>query len=148
MKTHLSLPTRRIDESVAFYQSLLNAQPLKHFDDYALFVTEEPGLELSLDLDERGERQGLGPAHYGIAVDKPEAVDDAIARLKNAGHPIEIERDQTCCYARQDKVWASDPEGRRWEIYFVREESEARDGATCCSQGDGETTCCGDAVTL
>jgi hypothetical protein len=34
----------------------------------------------------------------------------------------------------QTKVWASDPEGRRWETYFVIEDVEARDDAApaCC----------------
>jgi catechol 2,3-dioxygenase-like lactoylglutathione lyase family enzyme len=44
MKMHLNLATRDLDASVAFYRTLLLAEPAKHFADYALFVTEEPGL--------------------------------------------------------------------------------------------------------
>jgi hypothetical protein len=47
---------------------------------------------------------------------------------------VDVEREETCCYAVQTKVWATDPEGRRWETYFVHAESEARD--------DEDTTCC------
>lgn len=133
MKMHLNLATRDLDASVAFYSTLLGAQPFKKLDDYALFVTEQPGLELALDLDDtatapRGE-------HFGIVVDSAEAVDAQIARLEAAGHPIDVEREETCCYAVQTKVWASDPDGRRWETYVVHEESEARDDepASCCS---------------
>ncbi|MFP4103671.1 MAG: glyoxalase/bleomycin resistance/dioxygenase family protein, partial [Coleofasciculus sp.] len=25
-----------------------------------------------------------------------------------------------CCYAIQDKVWVSDPDGNRWEIFVVK----------------------------
>jgi len=39
----------------------------------------------------------------------------------------DVEREETCCYANQTKVWASDPEGRRWETYFVHEDTEERD---------------------
>ena len=132
MKMHLNLATRDLDRSVAFYSTLLGAQPAKQLPDYALFVTEQPGLELALDLDE-GAQAGRGQ-HFGIVVDSTDAVDAQIARLQAAGHAVDVERDETCCYAVQTKVWARDPEGRRWETYFVHEESEARDNedTTCC----------------
>jgi catechol 2,3-dioxygenase-like lactoylglutathione lyase family enzyme len=132
MKMHLNLATRSLDNSVAFYSTLLGAQPFKKLDDYALFVTEKPGLELALDLSPDATA-GQGQ-HFGIVVDSPEAVEEQIARLQTAGYLLDIEREETCCYAVQTKVWATDPDGRRWETYFVHEESEARD--------NDETTCC------
>ena len=132
MKMHLNLATRDLDRSVAFYSTLLGAQPAKKLAGYALFVTEQPALELALDLD-AGTQAGHGQ-HFGIVVDSTDAVDAQIARLQGAGHAVDVERDETCCYAVQTKVWASDPEGRRWETYVVHEESEARD--------DADTTCC------
>ncbi len=145
MKMHLNLATRDLDRSVAFYSTLLGAQPAKHLGDYALFVTEQPGLELALDLDSDA-LAGHGQ-HFGIVVDSTDAVDAQIARLQSAGYPTDVERDETCCYAVQTKVWASDPEGRRWETYVVHEESEARDEAdtTCCrtetALASGATCC-------
>ena len=133
MKMHLNLATRDIDASVAFYSTLLGAQPLKKLADYALFVTEQPGLELALDLD-AGAQAGHGQ-HFGIVVDSTAEVDAQIVRLQAATYAVDIERDETCCYAVQTKVWATDPEGRRWETYFVHEESAARDedDTACCS---------------
>jgi catechol 2,3-dioxygenase-like lactoylglutathione lyase family enzyme len=128
MKVHLNLATRDLAESVAFYSVLLDAQPAKRLADYALFVTERPGLELALDLDP-ASRVG-GGQHFGLAVDSVEAVETSAARLAGAGYRIEVEREETCCYAVQSKVWASDPEGRRWETYVVHAESDARDA--CC----------------
>jgi catechol 2,3-dioxygenase-like lactoylglutathione lyase family enzyme len=132
MKMHLNLATRDLDASVAFYSTLLGAQPAKKLGDYALFITEQPGLELALDLD-GGAQAGRG-VHFGIVVDSAEAVDAQIARLHAAGYATDVEREETCCYANQTKVWASDPEGRRWETYVVHADTEARD--------DAETTCC------
>ena len=133
MKMHLNLATTDLEKSVAFYQTLLGEAPVKCYDDYALFITEEPGLELALDLNpsvHTGES-----AHYGVVVDSTQNVDDAIARLTNAHYQVDVEREETCCYAVQTKVWATDPDGRRWETYVVHAESEARDGvdAPCCS---------------
>jgi catechol 2,3-dioxygenase-like lactoylglutathione lyase family enzyme len=133
MKMHLNLATRDLDRSVAFYSTLLAAAPVKQLPDYALFVTDQPGLELALDLD-GGAVAGHGQ-HFGIVVESAHAVDAQIARLTAAGYATDVERDETCCYAVQTKVWASDPEGRRWETYLVLEESNARDAAdtTCCT---------------
>jgi catechol 2,3-dioxygenase-like lactoylglutathione lyase family enzyme len=133
MKMHLNLATRDLDLSVAFYSTLLGAEPAKQLPDYALFITDEPGLELALDLDPSAVA-GRGE-HFGLVVDSADAVDVQIARLQSAGHTVDIEREETCCYANQTKVWATDPDGRRWETYFVHEETAARDDAdaACCS---------------
>lgn len=129
MKTHLNLRTNDLDGSVAFYRALLNEAPAKHFGDYALFVTEDPGLELALDADPRPV--GRESAHYGVVVASAADVDAAITRLEAAGLPTEVEREETCCYAVQTKVWTTDPDGRRWEVYTVHEEVEDRDDACC-----------------
>jgi len=142
VKVHLNLATRDLDRSVAFYSTLLGAQPAKKLSDYALFITNEPGLELALDLSPNAVA-GRGE-HFGIVVDSADAVDAQIERLQAAGHAVDIEREETCCYANQTKVWATDPDGHRWETYFVHEESEARDGAasTCCVSESAERSCC------
>jgi catechol 2,3-dioxygenase-like lactoylglutathione lyase family enzyme len=144
MKIHLNLATHDLDASVAFYRTLLLAEPAKHYPDYALFLTEEPGLELALDLEpSAGVREG---AHYGIAVETPEEVDAAIIRLRNAGYAADVETGETCCYALQNKVWATDPDGRRWETYYVVAETQERNDAamTCCKTetADARASCC------
>jgi catechol 2,3-dioxygenase-like lactoylglutathione lyase family enzyme len=133
MKTHLNLATRDLRASVAFYETLLGAPPAKSLDDYALFVTDQPGLELALDRD--ASAQAPRGDHFGIVVESVEAVDAQIARLEAAGYPVDVEREETCCYANQTKVWATDPDGRRWETYVVHAETGERDGAdeACCA---------------
>lgn len=133
MKTHLSFATRDLSKSVAFYSTLLQCAPLKRLDDYALFITENPQLELALDVD--SGFAGSRGAHFGVAVDTVEAVDRAIQRFETAGFETLVEREETCCYANQTKVWATDPDGRRWEVYTVHEETEARDcqNPKCCT---------------
>lgn len=132
MKTHLNFSTRHLDESVAFYSALLDATPAKVLPDYALFITEQPGLELALDL--RSSVETGSDVHYGVCVESADGVDTAIARLEKAGLVSSIEREEVCCYANQTKVWATDPEGRRWEVYTVHEDTEDRDEsqAECC----------------
>jgi catechol 2,3-dioxygenase-like lactoylglutathione lyase family enzyme len=143
MKTHLNLATTDLEKSVAFYSTLLDARPAKTLADYALFITERPELELALDLRDRV--QAAGDVHYGIFVGTIDEVEAAIQRLTLAGLAGTIEREDTCCYANQTKVWATDPEGRRWEIYTVHRDTEMRDTAeTACCSSDGEEarSCC------
>ncbi|MGH7728992.1 MAG: ArsI/CadI family heavy metal resistance metalloenzyme [Vulcanimicrobiaceae bacterium] len=132
MKLHLNLATHDLEASVAFYRTLLAIEPAKQYPDYALFLSDDPGLELALDADPRA--QADGGAHYGVVVERSEDVDAAIARLQGGGYPVEVEKAQTCCYAIQDKVWATDPDGRRWETYVVIAEAEHSGNATtaCC----------------
>jgi catechol 2,3-dioxygenase-like lactoylglutathione lyase family enzyme len=132
MKMHLNLATRDLNASVAFYRTLLLSEPAKHYTDYALFLTERPGLELALDLD--ATTRVNESAHYGVVVETKEDVVAAISRFQADGYPIDIEMNETCCYAVQNKVWATDPDGRRWETYFVIAETEERDheAAACC----------------
>jgi catechol 2,3-dioxygenase-like lactoylglutathione lyase family enzyme len=142
MRTHLNLATTDLAKSVEFYSTLLDAKPTKLFGDYALFITDQPGLELALDrADEVSPTQD---AHYGVYVEGAEEVERAIARLERASLASSIEREETCCYANQTKVWAIDPEGRRWEIYTVNKETDERDDAdsACCSVGDETGQCC------
>lgn len=132
MKMHLNLATRDLGASVAFYRTLLRTEPVKYYDHYALFLTDEPGLELALDFDPlTNVTEG---AHYGVAVEDSAAVDAAIERFQEAGYAVNVEKDETCCYAVQNKVWTTDPDGRRWETYFVLAEVEMRDrdATTCC----------------
>lgn len=132
MRVHLSFATTDLPKSVAFYGALLGSAPAKSLPDYALFLTDEPALELALDASDAVEP--ALDAHYGVAVASTDDVDRAIERLTAAALPIDVERDATCCYARQTKVWATDPEGRRWEIYTVHEETAERNDAAnaCC----------------
>ncbi len=140
MKTHLSFATTNLDRSIAFYTALLGAAPTKKLADYALFVVEMPGLELALDLRDRVD---IGAdAHYGVCVETVAEVERAIARL--GGLATSVERETTCCYANQTKVWAADPDGRRWEVYTVHAETDERGEANgaCCVEDGGERSCC------
>jgi catechol 2,3-dioxygenase-like lactoylglutathione lyase family enzyme len=142
VKIHFNLATNDLAASLRFYTALLDSQPAKVRDDYALFITEEPGLELALDLTS-GVQIGAD-AHYGIFVESTEEVDAAIARLEGINAVSSVEREETCCYANQTKVWATDPDARRWEVYTVHSDTEEKndEDTTCCTTPSGERSCC------
>lgn len=143
MKTHLNFATTDLAKSVEFYRLLLDRAPQKVLPDYALFVIDEPGLELALDLAE--SVTAVTDAHYGICMGTVDDVNRAVDRLRAAGVATAIEHEQTCCYANQSKVWAVDPMGRRWEVYAVHAETEERASADmiCCADSQrSRSSCC------
>lgn len=143
MKTHLNLATEDLGSSVEFYSILLNVKPTKLRPDYALFITEQPPLELALDAVRHTPRSSL--EHYGIYVETVDELEQAIQRFEKAGLASSIERERTCCYASQSKVWAVDPTGRRWEIYTVHAETTERvatDTSCCAGAAQAQPACC------
>jgi catechol 2,3-dioxygenase-like lactoylglutathione lyase family enzyme len=118
-KTHVALRVTDLDRSLAFYRAMFDAEPVKHKADYAKFDLENPGLNLTLNLSPVGEAKGA-LSHLGIQVDSTEVVRDAIARFQSAGLATFEEHNTDCCYALQDKVWVTDPDGTRWEIFVVK----------------------------
>jgi catechol 2,3-dioxygenase-like lactoylglutathione lyase family enzyme len=121
MRVQLALNVRDLDEAVAYYGKLFGAEPAKRRPGYANFALDQPPLKLVLlEVPDAAERLN----HLGVEVFEQAEVDAAIERLGAAGIAGEIEVDRTCCYARQDKVWSTDPQGARWEFYRVLADSE------------------------
>lgn len=118
-KTHVALRTTDLNRSIAFYRAMFGAEPVKHKPDYAKFDLENPGLNLTLNVSDAVAAHGA-LSHLGIQVDSSEAVRAAIARFKAAGLATFEEHDTDCCYALQDKVWVTDPDGMSWEIFVVK----------------------------
>ena len=120
MRVQLALNVEDLDAAVEFYSKLFNAEVNKRMPGYANFSIDEPPLKLVLfEAPEAGERLN----HLGVEVFEDGDVQAATERLKAAGLADAVEDQQTCCYATQDKVWARDPQGMRWEYYRVLEDS-------------------------
>jgi hypothetical protein len=64
--------------------------------------------------------QGGALSHLGVQVESSQDVQAAINRFKSAGLTLFEEKDTDCCYALQDKVWITDPDGNSWEIFAVK----------------------------
>ena len=121
MRLQLALNVRNLDEAVEFYTNLFGTPPRKRKPGYANFAIEAPPLKLVLfEVPDATERIN----HLGVEVFRDEDVHLAIERLRAAGMEHLVEDEKTCCYAKQSKVWAREPEGLRWEWYRVIEDAE------------------------
>ncbi len=118
-KTHISLKVSDLDKSVAFYQAMLGTEPIKYKADYAKFDLNNPPLNLTLEVSS-SITPGGGLSHLGLQVENSQDVQAAITRFQQSGLVTFEEKDTDCCYALQDKVWVSDPDGTRWEVFVVK----------------------------
>ncbi|MFP8879575.1 MAG: ArsI/CadI family heavy metal resistance metalloenzyme [Myxococcota bacterium] len=121
MRVQLALNVENLEEAVAFYSNLFGVEVNKRKPGYANFAIDQPPLKLVLfenpDADERLN-------HLGVEVFDHADVTAATDRLKAANLVALVEDEQTCCYATQNKVWAHDPQGTRWEFYQIVEDSD------------------------
>jgi predicted enzyme related to lactoylglutathione lyase len=121
MRLQLALNVEDLDEAIAFYEKLFGAEVNKRKPGYANFAIDEPPLKLVL-FEAPGAPERLN--HLGVEVFENADVTAATERLKAAGLADLVEDETTCCYAKSDKVWTTDPQGMRWEWYKVLADSE------------------------
>jgi len=136
-RVQLAINVDDLEESIAFYSKLFATEPAKRRPGYANFAISEPPLKLIL-MENPGQGGSLN--HLGVEVADTDAVDAEQTRLAAAGLASVDERDITCCYAKQDKFWVQGaPNGERWEIYTVLEDSQTfwgQDGELSWSNTD------------
>jgi catechol 2,3-dioxygenase-like lactoylglutathione lyase family enzyme len=137
-RVQLALNVSDIDEAVAFYSKLFGAEPAKRQPGYANFAIADPPLKLVLMEDPTARGHGIVGAlnHLGVEVETPDEVTSATGRLNEQGVTNRVEEQTTCCFAVQDKVWVSDPDGAPWEVYTVLADAPPDTGLA----GDG--SCC------
>ena len=142
-RVQLALNVDNVDDAVAFYTKLFGTGPAKLRAGYANFAVAQPPLKLVL-LENPGRGGTLN--HLGVEVADIDTVDAEQSRLAGAGLASVDERGTTCCYAKQDKFWVEGaPNGERWEIYTVLDDSptfsgQPGDGPECCTSAAETST--------
>lgn len=114
-RLHLHVSVPDIAQSIAFYETLFGERPSVVKDDYAKWMLDDPRVNFA--ISKRGGAAGVD--HVGIQVDSRAELDELSGRLKAAGATTFDQEATTCCYARGDKSWVSDPAGVRWESFFT-----------------------------
>lgn len=133
MKTHISLNVSNVENSIEFYSKMFGIAPLKVRNDYAKFDIENPPLNLT--MNQGSFERGGSLSHLGLQVESTEEVLEMGKRWQENGLITLDEMKTDCCYALQDKTWVQDPDGNRWEVFVVLENTEGKENAasTCCA---------------
>lgn len=141
-RVQLALNVSDIDAAVEFYSRLFKTEPVKRRPGYANFAIAEPPLKLVLleSTQARGEGPGGALNHLGVEVEATDAVSAATRQFTEAGLDTLEQNATNCCYAVQDKVWVTDPDGAPWEVYTVLSDAPVEstlrgDGACCTPEG-------------
>ncbi len=133
MKTPISLNVTNVEKSLGFYKKMLGVEPVKIKSDYAKFDVADPPLNLTMNQKE--VEKGGSLSHLGVQVESTEAVEIVSKRWRENGLLTLDEMGTECCYALQDKVWASDPDANSWEVFTVLKDVESvnNESSTCCN---------------
>jgi catechol 2,3-dioxygenase-like lactoylglutathione lyase family enzyme len=117
MHLHVSVPD--LAQSIQFYETLFGAPATVVKDDYAKWMLDDPRVNFAISQRERD----AGVDHVGIQVDSAAELGELATRLKAAGETTFDQEATTCCYARSDKSWVTDPAGVRWETFYTFDEA-------------------------
>jgi catechol 2,3-dioxygenase-like lactoylglutathione lyase family enzyme len=149
-RMHIHVGVEKLDEAVKFYSAMFGAQPVKLKPDYAKWMLDDPRVNFAIST--RASKKGVD--HLGIQAEEENELTELRDRLKKADLGVEDEGTTTCCYAKSDKSWVTDPAGIAWEAYRTMEDAQVfsekheamPEAAACCapaSQAPKDTGCCG-----
>jgi catechol 2,3-dioxygenase-like lactoylglutathione lyase family enzyme len=144
---HVAVPD--LQKSILFYSTMFGAKPSVVKEDYAKWMLEDPRVNFA--ISQRSGATGIN--HLGFQVDQASELDEIHSRLQAADAGVVEEKNVSCCYARSDKYWVTDPAGVPWESFhslgtvpfYNGETKEASKTAACCASSDKAATqaaCC------
>jgi catechol 2,3-dioxygenase-like lactoylglutathione lyase family enzyme len=136
-RMHVSLYVSNLAASVNFYTNFFGQAADKIKPGYAKYILEKPSLIIS--FIENPERVQANFGHLGFQLETTEEMTDCLNKARLLGVVSKEEIGTSCCYAVQDKFWATDPDGVQWEVYYFHEDAEfndphyaLEDATACC----------------
>lgn len=112
---HVHVHVDDLAKSIGFYSKLFAAEPTRTEGDYAKWMLEDPRINFAIST--RGSKAGID--HLGFQTDDPEELAALKARAEAADMALLDEGETTCCYARSEKHWVTDPQGIAWEHFHT-----------------------------
>jgi catechol 2,3-dioxygenase-like lactoylglutathione lyase family enzyme len=118
-RLHVHVGVTDLDASIRFYSTLFEAAPTVVKPDYAKWMLDDPRVNFAISAG----RDAIGVAHLGVQAETAAEQADVSQRLDRAGRPVLAEGATTCCYAKSEKSWISDPDGVVWEAFHTTGEA-------------------------
>jgi catechol 2,3-dioxygenase-like lactoylglutathione lyase family enzyme len=138
---HVHVAVDDLKDNIRFYSAIFGARPVVVKEDYAKWMLEDPRINFAIST--RGNKPGVN--HLGIQVDTAAELKDLRVQLIAAQAPLLEQRDASCCYAKSDKYWITDPQGVAWETYHTLDSIPVF-GADSASKSEAQPakadTCC------
>jgi len=112
---HVHLHVEDLGRSIGFYSKLFAAEPTRVESDYAKWMLDDPRINFAIST--RGSRPGID--RLGLQADDAAELAELKARAAAADRALLDEGPTTCCYARSEKHWVTDPQGIAWEQFHT-----------------------------
>lgn len=119
-RLHVHVGVSDLDRSIGFYSTLFGAGPTVLKEDYAKWMLDDPRVNFAISS---GNHASKGIEHLGIQAENEAELSEVYGRLKAADRPVLEEGATTCCYAKSEKSWVSDPDGVIWEAFHTTGEA-------------------------
>lgn len=114
-RVHVAVNVADLPAALAFYRLLFAAEPVRETASFAKFELDEPNLNFALNATGSPPARPGVLAHLGFQVDDEDAVRAYAERWRAAGLPTRTGDS----VAGEAKVWAHDPDGNEWEVFFA-----------------------------
>ena len=124
-RMHVSLYVSDLAATVNFYTAFFGQPASKIKPGYAKYVLDEPALIISFVQNPERVHNHFG--HLGFQVETLPQLEERLVAARRAGLVQRQEMGTSCCYAKQDKFWVTDPDGTEWEVYYFHEDAEFND---------------------
>ena len=128
-RLHVHVSVANLSTSIQFYSTMFGAEPTVTKPDYAKWLLDDPRVNFAISM---GNHERPGIQHLGVQVESPAELGEVYGRIQAAERPVLEEGRTTCCYAKSEKSWISDPDGVVWEAFYT----------------DGDATTYGDSPAL
>lgn len=140
-RLHVHVGVDDLDQSIRFYSTLFGSEPTVTKDDYAKWMLDDPRVNFAISA---GNHARKGIEHLGIQVEDATELSEVYGRLKAADSPVLEDGQTTCCYAKSEKSWISDPDGVVWEAFLTNSEATVYGDSPALDTLSGEepVKCC------
>lgn len=148
---HVHIHVEDLAKNIAFYSAMFGQTPARTESDYAKWMLQDPPVNFAIST--RGDQPGVD--HLGIQVESNEELQALKVQATEADMTLLDEGETSCCYARSDKYWLTDPQGIAWEQFrtldsipvFSQKAKANPHAAACCASSarpvaQGAKACC------
>ena len=148
---HAHVRVDDLESSVRFYSTLFGTEPTVLKSDYAKWMLEDPRINFAITAGSPSP----GLDHLGLQVESDQDLATIGGRLETAGRSVAKQENASCCYARGNKGWVSDPSGISWETFHTtgeitvygndvapRTQPDNAKAESCCAPAPVSTSSC------
>ena len=113
---NVHLQVKNLNESIKFYNALFNSEATVIKPDYAKWMLEDPKVNFAIST---AVQTSVGVRHLGIQTESSKELMEVHQNMEQAKGKIFVEGETTCCYAKSEKSWITDPQGVEWEAFYT-----------------------------